>query len=212
MTTQHDTAQIVREYEILDGSSIHGVTFDGELVWFARNDEIVAFDPRAEKVVRRVPVPKAQGGTAFDGQHIYQLANPDILVIEPETGVVVRRIPAPGKGQDSGMAWADGYLYVGQYRDSKIHKISAKTGEVVKTLASDRFVTGVSCVGNELWHAAAGDGKAPELRRLGVDGEVTATIDVPVAMISGMDRTADGDFWCGGEKGKLRLVRRTKAA
>ena len=57
------------------------------------------------------------------------------------------------------MAWADGYLWIGQYRESKIHKVDAKTGEVVKTLTSDRFVTGVSCVDGALWHGASGDGK-----------------------------------------------------
>lgn len=201
-------AEVVREYVPIDDQPIHGVTFDGKLVWFARNDEVVAFDPETEKVVRRYPVPSADAGTAFDGEHIYQLAKGEILVIQPSDGRIVRKLPAPGNGEDSGMAWADGYLWIGQYYQSKIHKVDAKTGEVVKTLTSDRFVTGVSCVDGALWHGAAEDGKPSELRRLASDGTLEEALTVPVSAIAGVEGTGDGGFWCAGEKGKLRLVRR----
>jgi outer membrane protein assembly factor BamB len=204
-------AVVVREYVPIDESSVHGVTFDGKLVWFARNDELVAFDPETEKVVKRHPLPLAGAGTAFDGEHIYQLAKDDILVVRPSDGRVVRKIPAPGNGGDSGMAWADGFLWVGEYRGSKIHKVDARTGAVVKTLTSDRFVTGVSCVGGDLWHGAIEEGKTPELRRLSSDGAVEESLTVPVKMIGGMEATPSGDFWCAGEKGRLRLVRRKGA-
>ncbi len=108
------------------------------------------------------------------------------------------------------MAWADGYLFVGQFQESRIHKVDAKTGEVVKTLTSDRLVTGVACVDGELWHGASFDGKPSELRRLGSDGTVEESLRVPVDAISGVERTHGGDFWCGGEKGTLRLVRRKR--
>ena len=207
---QASEAEVIREYVPIDDRPIHGVTFDGTLVWFARNDEIVAFDPEAEKVVRRLRVPSAQAGTAFDGENLYQLAQGEILVVQPSTGRILRRMPAPGKGEDSGMAWADGYLWIGQYRQSKIHKVDAKTGEVVKTLSSDRFVTGVSCVEGALWHGASGDGRSPELRRLAADGTVEECLTVPVSGISGVEATSEG-FWCGGHKGELRLVRRKQS-
>lgn len=201
-------AEIVREHVPIDDNQIHGVTFDGKLVWFARDDELVAFDPETEKVVRRHAVSGADAGTAFDGEHLYQLAKGEILVIEPKDGRIVRRLPAPGKGADSGMAYADGYLWIGQCHSAKIQKVDAKTGEVVKTLASDRFVTGVSCVDGALWHGAAVDGKPVELRRLASDGSVEETISVPVELIAGVESAGNGAFWCAGEKGKLRLVRR----
>jgi len=201
-------AEVVREYVPIDDQQIHGVTFDGEHVWFARNDELVAFDPEAGKVVRRLSVPNAIGGTAYDGKHIYQLAKGEILVVQPSDGRIVRKLPAPAKGEDSGMAYADGYLWVGHHRAAKIHKVDAKTGEVVKTLSSDRFVTGVSCVDGALWHGVAFDGKPSELRRIASDGTVEETLTVPVEGISGVESTAEGSFWCGGEKGRLRLVRR----
>ena len=208
-STKTSEAEIVREYvPIADGKGLHGVTFDGKLVWFARDDELVAFDPETSKVVRTHHIPGADAGTAFDGKHIYQLAKGEIVVLEPADGRVVRRFPAPGKGADSGMAYADGYLWIGQCHGAKINKVDAKTGEVVKTLSSDRFVTGVSCVDGALWHGAAVDGKPVELRRLASDGTVEETLSVPVELIAGVESAGNDSFWCAGEKGKLRLVRR----
>jgi glutamine cyclotransferase len=198
------TAQVMREFAPLDEAQIHGVTFDGERVWFARDDELIAFDPQREQVVRRFALPGAGAGTAFDGTHLYQLANTEILVVDPEDGRVVRKLTAPNGGANSGMAYADGYLWIGQYRAAKIHKIDAKTGELVKTLSSDRFVTGVSCIDGELWHATGNEGPC-ELRKLATDGSVQESFSVDVKSISGMERTSQG-FWCGGEQGKLRLV------
>jgi sugar lactone lactonase YvrE len=208
-----EDAEIAREYVPFEGGKggVHGVTFDGKLVWFARDDEVVAFDPATERVVKRLPVPSANAGTAFDGKHLYQLAKGEIVVLDPSDGRVVRRFRAPEDGNCSGMAWADGYLFIGQYHESRIHKMDAKTGEVVKTLTSDRFVTGVSCVDGALWHGASDGGKPNELRRLAADGSVEETLRVPVAHIAGVERTGDDEFWCGGEKGTLRLVRRKRA-
>ena len=59
-------------------------------------------------------------GRAFDGQHLFQLAKDRIQKIDPKTGRVLATIPAPG-GDDSGLARAEGALWVGQYRDRKIH-------------------------------------------------------------------------------------------
>ena len=206
--TELAVAEVVRAFNPCeDDAPIHGVTFDGKHVWFARNDELIAFDPATEKIVQRLEIPGASAGTAFDGEHLYQIAKGEILVIAPSDGRVVRKMPAPGKGQDSGLAWADGHLWVGQYKDSKILEIDAKTGEIVKTLSSDRFVTGVSCVAGELWHGVSGDGKTPELRHLRSDGSVEETLTVPVDRISGVERTKSGDFWCG-DQGKLHLVRK----
>lgn len=200
-------ATIVREYQPIDDRPIHGVTFDGTWVWFARDDELVAFDPSTAQVVRRFVVPGANAGTAFDGEHLYQLARGQILVIRPDDGRIVRTLPAPGKGRDSGMAYADGHLWVGQYDDARIHKIDARTGELVKTLSSDRFVTGVTCIDGALWHAASTDGKPSELRRLAADGAVEETVAVPVDVISGIEGVPGGELWCGGERGTLRRIR-----
>nr|WP_276604369.1 winged helix-turn-helix domain-containing protein [Nannocystis pusilla] len=92
----------------------------------------------------------AGAGTAWDGERLDQLAGGEILVIDPSDGQRVRRLPSPGKGEDSGMAWSDSCTWVGQCYGARIHKVDAATGEVVKTLTSDRFVTGVTCVDGQL--------------------------------------------------------------
>lgn len=51
-TTTHQ-AEIIGEYRPFGEGAVHGVTFDGKLVWFARDNELVAFDPDSEKVTRR---------------------------------------------------------------------------------------------------------------------------------------------------------------
>lgn len=211
--TRREDAEVAREYvPLADRGRVHGVTFDGKLVWFARNDEVVAFDPAADRVVKRLPVPGADAGTAFDGKHLYQLAKGEIVVLDPADGRVVRRFPAPTDGLSSGMAWADGYLFIGQFREARIHKVNAKTGEVVKTLTSDRFVTGVSCIDGELWHGVSHDGKPSELRHVAADGTVVEALRVPTEGIAGVEGSGDGGFWCGGDKGTLLLVRRKAGA
>lgn len=201
--------EVLREYGGYGPGGVHGVTFDGQRVWFARDNEIVAVEPESGEVSKRIPTP-ADAGTAFDGEHLYQIAGQEILVLRPTDGAVVRRLPAPGKGNDSGIAYADGFLWVGQYKDATIHQIDAKTGAVVKTLKSDRWVTGVSCFEGELWHAVAPQDEQPaEIRRLAADGAVEETITLPKdVFVSGLEATPEG-FWCGGGlSGKLRLVRR----
>jgi outer membrane protein assembly factor BamB len=202
-------AQIVKEIVPIEGERVHGVTFDGKLVWYARDNEIVGFDPEENKVVRRLAVP-AEAGTAFDGEHLYQIAGGQILVVDPSDGRIVRKLPAPSeKGKDSGMAFADGYLWVGEFKNAKIHQIDAKTGELKRTLSSDRFVTGVSCVDGDLWHGVSDDGEPSELRRLAPDGTILEAITFEKGVhLAGIESDGKGGFWCGGEGGKLRHVRR----
>ena len=68
------TAEIVREYGPFPGvDDVHGVTYDGQNVWFAAGDKLNAFDPASGKTLRSIDV-TAHAGTAFDGQHLFQLA------------------------------------------------------------------------------------------------------------------------------------------
>ena len=63
------TAEIVREYGPFPGAdSVHGVTYDGQNVWFAAGDNLSAFDPASGKTLRSIDV-AAHAGTAFDVQH-----------------------------------------------------------------------------------------------------------------------------------------------
>jgi sugar lactone lactonase YvrE len=203
-------AEILREYGPFPGiDNVAGVTFDGERVWFASGDKLNAFDPASGKTVRAIEVP-AHAGTAFDGRHLYQIAADRIQKIDPETGRVIATIPAPGGG--SGLAWAEGTLWMGQHRERKIHQIDPETGTVLRTIASDRFVTGVTWVDGELWHATW-EGDESEIRHVDArTGEVLEKIEMPPgANISGLECDGGDRFYCGGGRtGKVRAVRRPR--
>jgi glutamine cyclotransferase len=209
---RRSTAVIVREYGPFRGvDQVHGVTYDGQYVWFAAGDVLKAFDPASGKTTRSIDV-AAHAGTAFDGKYLYQLAEDRIQKIDPKTGRVIATIPAPGGGGDSGLAWAEGTLWVGQYRERRIHQVDPETGTILRTIDSNRFVTGVTWIDGELWHATL-EGDESELRRVDpLTGEVIEKLDMPSGeKVSGLESDGADQFFCGGGKsGKVRAVRRPK--
>ncbi|HET7556654.1 MAG TPA: glutamine cyclotransferase [Rhodanobacteraceae bacterium] len=206
------TAEIVREYGPFPGAErVHGVTFDGERIWFASGDKLNAVDPASGKTQRSIDV-AAHAGTAFDGKHLFQISGDRIQKIDPATGHVLATIPAPGEGGNSGLAWAEGSLWVGEYRARKIHQIDPETGAVRRTIESKRFVTGVTWIDGELWHATW-EHEHGDLRRIDPQsGEVLERLDMPEGMaVSGLETNGDGEFLCGGSgSGRIRIVRRPK--
>ena len=209
---KRSTAEIVREYGPFSGADrVHGVSYDGQHVWFASGDKLNAFDPSSGEAVRSINV-AAHAGTAFDGQHLFQIAENRIQKIDPKTGQVLATIPAPGAGGDSGLAWAEGTLWVGQYRDRKIYQIDPDTGSILRTIESNRFVTGVTWVEGELWHATW-EGEESDIRRIDPQtGEVLESLDMPNGVhVSGLESDGSDQFFCGGGKtGKVRAVRRPR--
>jgi glutamine cyclotransferase len=205
-------AKILREYGPFEGvDQVAGVTFDGQHVWFAAGDKLNAFDPESGKTVREIDV-AAHAGTAFDGKHLFQIAENRIQKIDPKTGRVLATIPAPGGGGDSGLAWADGSLWVGQHRERKIHQVDPETGAILRTIESNRFVTGVTWVDGELWHATW-ESDASDVRRIDPrTGEVLECLEMPPGVgVSGLECDGSGRFFCGGGKsGKVRAIRRPK--
>ena len=203
-------AEIVREYgPFPDAEHVHGVSYDGQQVWFASGNKLNAFDPESGKPVRSIDM-AAHAGTAFDGQHLFQIAADRIQKIDVESGRVLATIPAPGGGGDSGLAWAEGSLWVGQYRDRKIHQIDPDTGAILRTIESNRFVTGVTWVDGELWHATW-EGDESDLRRVDArSGEVLEKLELPTGTyVSGLESDGGDQFFCGGGKtGKVKAVRR----
>ncbi len=144
-------AEILREYGPYPGiDHVHGVTFDGAHVWFARGETIVALDPVGGGLVRELPVA------------------------------------------------------------AKIHQIDAGTGAILRTVESDRFVTGVSWVDGELWHGTMEDERS-DLRRVDPEtGEVLERLEMPAGVVvSGLEADGAGVFYCGGStSGKVRAVRK----
>jgi glutamine cyclotransferase len=203
-------AEIVREYGPL-AERIAGITHDGTRVWAATGEKLIAFDTASGQITRTLER-ASDAGTAFDGTHLYQIAEARIDKIDPATGKVVASIPAPGKGNDSGLAWAEGSLWVGQYRDRKIHQIDPGTGAVIRSIESNRFVTGVTWVDGELWHATW-EGDESDIRRIDPEnGAVLERLEMPRgAFVSGLESDGADLFYAGGgASGKVRAVRRPK--
>jgi glutamine cyclotransferase len=211
-TSGAQSAEIVREYgPFPDAARVGGVTFDGIHVWFAAGDALRAFDPSSGRPARAIDV-AADAGTAFDGRYLYQLAADRIQKVDPATGAVVATLPAPGKGSDSGLTWAEGTLWVGQYRDRKIHQIDPQTGAILRTIESNRFVTGVTWVDGELWHGTW-EGDQSEIRRVDPEnGKVLARLTLPEGVaVSGLESDGADLFYAGGgSSGKVRAVRRPR--
>jgi glutamine cyclotransferase len=209
--TRRATAEIVGEYGPFPGvDHVHGVTFDGEQVWFAAGERLTALDPQSGKPGRSIEV-AADAGTAFDGRHLFQLADDRIQKIDPKTGRVLATIPAP-PGGCSGLAWAEGTLWVGQHRGRRIHQVDADTGAILRTIESNRFVTGVTWVDGELWHGTW-EGDESEVRRIDPEtGEVLEALHMPPGTaVSGLESDGADRFFCGGGRsGKVRAVRRPK--
>ncbi len=205
-------AEILREYGSFPGvDHVHGVTFDGQHVWFASGARLNAFDPASGKLVRSIAV-AGHAGSAFDGRRLFQLAEDRIQKIDPNTGRVLATIPAPGGGGDSGLAWAEGTLWVGQYRERKIHQIDPQTGAILRTIESNRFVTGVTWIDGDLWHGTS-EGDESDLRRVDpATGEVLERLEMPPGVnVSGLESDGGGQFFCGGgSSGKVRAVSRPR--
>jgi glutamine cyclotransferase len=205
-------ADILHEYgPFPDADRVHGVTFDGQHVWFASGDKLNSLDPANGKIERTIDV-AAHAGTAFDGEHLFQIAEDRIQKIDPNSGRVLSTIPAPGGGGDSGLAWAEGSLWVGQHRGRKIHQINPDTGAILRTVESNRIVTGVTWIDGELWHGTW-EGDESDVRRVDPEsGKVLERLEMPAgAGVSGLEADGGDRFFCGGgSSGKLRVVRRPR--
>jgi len=208
---KQSAAEIVREYgPFPDVERVNGVTYDGRHVWIAAGDTLKAFDPASGKTQRSIDV-AAHAGTAFDGRHLFQVAGDRIQKIDPATGKVLTTIPTPDGG-GSGLAWAEGTLWMGQHRNRKIHQLDPETGAILRTIESKRFVTGVTWVDGELWHGTW-EGDESDLRR--VDPETGAELErlemPPGVGVSGLESDGGDRFFCGGAgSGKVRVVRRPR--
>jgi glutamine cyclotransferase len=208
---KRSAAEIIREYgPFPDVEQVAGVTYDGRHVWLATGDKLSALDPASGKMLRSIDV-AAHAGTAFDGRYLFQIADERIQKIDPATGTVLSTIPAP-TGGGSGLAWAEGTLWVGQHRNRKIHQLDPETGAILRTIESKRFVTGVTWVDGELWHGTW-EGEDSDLRRVDPEtGDELERLEMPSGVfVSGLESDSGDQFFCGGGgSGKVRVVRRPK--
>ncbi|MDX2205308.1 MAG: glutamine cyclotransferase [Hyphomicrobiaceae bacterium] len=208
---KRSSAEIVREYGPFPGvTRVGGVSYDGTSIWIAAGDTMKAVDPERGTVVRSLDV-AAHAGTAYDGRYLYQVSGDRIQKVDPADGRVISSIPTPPGGA-SGMAWAEGSLWVGQHRNRKIHQVDPESGTILRTLDSKRFVTGITWVDEELWHGTWEQEKS-DIRRIDPGtGDVLELIEMPHGLeVSGLESNGGDLFFCGGAAtGKVRAVRRPK--
>lgn len=205
-------AEVLAEYGPFPGiGQIHGVTHDGQNAWIAIGDRLQAVAPDGT-LGRGLPV-RAHAGTAFDGSHFYQISDGAIRKVDCQTGAVIATIPVPPNVDYAGLTWAEGALWVGQYQGRRILKIDPETGRVLRTVQSDRLVTGVTFAEADLWHGAV-EGGQTEIRRIDPQsGAVLEALAMPDgAIVSGLEYDGEGRFYAGGGRsGRLRVVRRPKS-
>ena len=84
---------------------------------------------------------------------------------------------------------------------------------MLRTIESNRFVTGVTWVDGELWHATW-EGDESELRH--IDPQTGKVLETHrdarrASMCSGLESDGGDRFFCGGgNSGKVRAVRRPR--
>jgi hypothetical protein len=101
---------------------------------------------------------------------------------------------------------------VAQYGHQKIYQIDPQTGAILRTIKSNRFVTGVTWIEGELWHGTW-EGDESDLRRVDPQtGEVLERLEMPPGVgVSGLESDGGDQFLCGGgSSGKVRIVRRPR--
>jgi len=203
-------AEVIDEYGPFPGvDHIHGVTYDGKRVWFAATGKLIALETATGKAGRSIEV-VADAGTTWDGRHIWQIGDGQIRKIDPKSGRVLATIPTPHNEGASGLTWAEGTLWVGQYRNRKIHQVDPESGTILRTIESDRFVTGVTWVDGQLWHGTWENDESELCRLDPKSGEVLEALAMPKGTgVSGLESDGKDRFFCGGGgSGKLRVVRR----
>ncbi len=208
---KQSNANVIDEYGPFAGvDTVHGVTYDGQHIWLASGEKLHAIDPASGKQTASLDV-TANAGTAYDGKYLYQIAEDQIQKIEPSSGKVLATIPTPESG-NSGLAWAEGSLWVGGYKSRKIYRINPETGALISTIESNRFVTGVTWLDGNLWHGTW-EGDESELRQVNAEtGEVLETLKMPPNIgVSGLESNGKDRFYCGGgNSGKIRVVLRSE--
>jgi hypothetical protein len=190
---------------------VHGVSYDGQRVWFATGERLRSLDPARGELAGELNV-ACDAGTAFDGTYLYQLDRGRIHKLDPRSGRSLGTLAWTGDGDDAGLTWAEGKLWLAKYHGRKILQIDPESGAVLHTLESNRFVTGVTWMHGELWHGTLEAGES-ELRRVDREsGQVLERLAMPAGVhVSGLESNGSDRFYCGGARsGKLRVVRRTR--
>jgi glutamine cyclotransferase len=96
----------------------------------------------------------------------------------------------------AGTAFDGKHLF--QIFEKRIQKIDPETGKILRTIESNRFVTGVTWVDGELWHGTW-EGDESELRRIDPrTGQVLEELKMPPGVARAVRRLRRGSAASGG--------------
>ena len=154
----------------------------------------------AERRARAHARSRRDAGTAFDGKYLYQIAEARIDKIDPATVEVVASIPAPGRRARLGHGLGRGLPVGGAVPRSQDPPLDPETGNVLRTIESNRFVTGVTWVDGELWHGT----RENDAARSG------ASIEEPAKCSSSWSCRGDRRLRAGSRRPGSFLLRRRK--
>jgi sugar lactone lactonase YvrE len=121
-----------------------GVAFDGRLLWVADRQRGRLFGVDTEKglVARELESPPGPLGLAFDGRHLWVADGKSLHQVTTEDGTTIVTWPAPSwggqgrAGEQLGLAFAEGYLWVSDRTRDMLYKVEPSTGEVFDLLPS----------------------------------------------------------------------------
>ena len=200
-------AEILREYgPFPDANNVHGVTFDGRHVWFAVRRQAERLRSREWK-----DGPLYQCRRACRNRFRRQAPVSDRRGSHPED----RSEDRPCTCDDPG-AWRRWRLRSGLGRRNALGRATSRPEDppnirrILRTIESNRFVTGVTWIDGELWHGTW-EGDESDVRRIDPQtGEVLERLEMPPGTgVSGLECDGGDQFFCGGGSiGKVRAIRR----
>ncbi len=122
---------------------VHSLAWEGRAFWVGtRKGQLVRVDPDDGSVLSSSPIPSnSMSGLAFDGKYLWSgdRGSNRLYPIDPATGEVLFVLVAPGPSI-SGVACADGNLYVLDYEKRSVSVMRAK-GDAVQWTYDPRRLT-----------------------------------------------------------------------
>jgi len=121
-----------------------GLAFDGQLLWVAdrQRSRFFALKTGEGLVVKEFESPQSPQGLTFDGTHLWVADGRSLHQITREDGTTITTFPAPSSGgpgpsgEQLGLAFAGGALWVSDRIRDRIYKVDPANGEVIDMFPS----------------------------------------------------------------------------
>ena len=193
-------AEIVREYGPFPGADkVDGVSHDGQPRLDRRRrpaDRVRSGERRGGAHARRAPATPAPRSTASTSGRSPRRASTRSI---PPPATSSPRSPRPAAAATRASPGPRAASGSGSTAIARSTASIPATGAVLRTIESNRFVTGVTWVDGELWHGTW-EGDESEIRRIDPDsGAVLDRLEMPPGTgVSGLESDGADLFYAGG--------------